>query len=187
MEIGNLLYVSEREDWRAWLEENFQREKEIWLIFPKKSTGKDRLAYNDAVEEALCFGWIDSIIKSVDEDNTAQRFSPRKAKSGYSQANKERLRWLSDHGLLHSSIQRAVSPILQEEFVFPKDIIDAVKANDEAWKNYQSFSPAYRRIRVAYIEAARNRPAEFEKRLSNFIRATEKNKFIGYGGIDKYF
>ena len=71
--------------------------------------------------------------------------------------------------------------------LFPKDILDAIKANSVAWKNYQTFAGAYKRIRVAYIDGARKRPEIFEKRLANFIKKTEQNKHIGYGGIDKYF
>ena len=77
MEIGKLLHVSDRESWRQWLENNFKTEKEIWLVFPDKASGKPRIQYNDAVEEALSFGWIDSIVKRLDEHSSAQRFSPR--------------------------------------------------------------------------------------------------------------
>ena len=75
MDIGKTLYVTNRKNWRAWLEKNFESEAEIWLVYPKKSSGKERILYNDAVEEALCFGWIDSIVKSMDEDHSVQRFS----------------------------------------------------------------------------------------------------------------
>jgi uncharacterized protein YdeI (YjbR/CyaY-like superfamily) len=187
MEIGKTLYVHHREDWRAWLEKNFDKAKEIWLVNPNKASGKPRLPYNDAVEEALCFGWIDSIIKKLDTDNAVQRYTPRSPKSAYSQQNKERLRWLAEHNLIHPTIQESVQSVLEEEFVFPPDILAAIKANPQAWKNYQSFSPAYQRIRVAYIDSARKRPEEFRKRLANFIKKTEQNKQIGYGGIDKYF
>ena len=88
------LYLADRKKWRAWLEKNFNTAKEIWLEFPKKSSGKPRIPYNDAVEEAICFGWIDSTIKTLDEETTIQRFSPRKPNSSYSQPNKERLGWL---------------------------------------------------------------------------------------------
>ena len=67
------------------------------------------------------------------------------------------------------------------------DILEAIKENKKAWENYRNFSPAYRRIRIAYIDAARNRPDEFKKRLTNFIKKTEQNKLIGYGGIEKYY
>ena len=187
MEIGKTLYVKDRKAWHEWLETNFEREKEIWLIYPAKDSGQARIQYNDAIEEALSFGWIDSIVKHLDEHSSAQRFSPRNPKSEYSQANKERLRWLAKKGRLHSSIRDSVERALRTEFVFPADIIEAIKENDKAWRNYQKFSPSYRRVRVAYIDGARNRPSEFKKRLSNFIKKTEQNKLIGFGGIEKYY
>ena len=113
MEIGKTLYIIDRADWRAWLEKHFEREPEIWLVFPKKATGKPSIVYNDAVEEALCFGWIDSIRKSLDDDHSVQRFSPRKPKSGYSQQNVERLHRLAENNLLHPSVADTVRPVLE--------------------------------------------------------------------------
>lgn len=187
MEIGETLYVIHRKDWREWLEGNFETADEIWLVYPNKASGKERIPYNDAVEEALCFGWIDSIVKSIDEHHAAQRFTPRRPKSSYSQPNKERLKWLAENKMLHSSILESIQPILEEKFVFPEDIIAAIKANPDAWKNYQAFAGAYKRIRIAYIDNARIRPEEFDKRLANFIKTAAQNKQIGIGGIDKYF
>ena len=120
MEIGEILYVVERGEWRRWLEANFESAREIWLVYPNKGSGEGRILYNDAVEEALCFGWIDSIIKKLDPLRAVQRFSPRKPKSGYSQQNKERLRWLAEEGLLHPSVRESVEEVLNEEFVFPR-------------------------------------------------------------------
>ena len=181
------LYVTSRKDWRAWLKKNFDIEKEVWLVYPKKASGKPRISYNDAVEEALCFGWIDSNVKSLDTETSAQRFTPRNPKSSFSQANKERLKWLLEKNLLHPSMQEIAKKVLKEKFVFPRDIVNAIKADAGAWNNYQKFSSAYKRIRVAYIDAARKRPEEFEKRLANFIKKTKENKQIGFGGIEKYY
>ncbi len=187
IEENRLLYVTERNEWRQWLQKNFDKEKEVWLIFPNKASGEPRLAYNDAVEEALCFGWIDSIVRSLDAHRAAQRFTPRNPKSGYSQPNKERLRWLAQHGLLHPSVEKAVQDILKEDFVFPADILEAIRKDEAAWKNFRGFSDAYKRIRIAYIDGARKRPDEFKKRLESFIRATRQNKLLGFGGIEKYY
>lgn len=88
---------------------------------------------------------------------------------------------------LHPSLKTTVEQVLKEQFVFPPDILEAIEKDPEAWKNYQRFSPAYQRIRIAYIEAARKRPEEFKKRLDNFIGKTRKNKRIGFGGIEKYY
>jgi uncharacterized protein YdeI (YjbR/CyaY-like superfamily) len=185
--IGKTLNARDREAWHEWLESNFSNEKEIWLICPGKDSGKPRMAYNDAVEEALSFGWIDSTVKRFDGHSSAQRFSPRKPNSEYSQANKERLRWLVRTGRLHPSVRESVEEALRAQFVFPPDIVQAIQENRKAWENYQRFSPAYRRIRVAYIDGARSRPDEFRKRLRNFIKNAEKGKLIGFGGIDKYY
>jgi hypothetical protein len=119
--------------------------------------------------------------------NSAQRFSPRNPKSDFSQANIERLKWLIKNGMLHPSVEDTAKKVTAQKFIFPTDIITAIKKNSEAWKNYQNFSPAYKRIRVAYIDAARKHPEQFEKRLRNFIKKTEKNKQIGFGGINKYY
>ena len=187
MNIGKTLYVIDRKEWRGWLEANFKTKKEIWLVYPNKDSGRPRIKYNDAVEEALSFGWIDSIVKRVSENSSAQRFSPRNLNKEYSQANKERLKWLIQEGKLHPSVQESVKTALKTEFLFPNDIIQKIQQNKKAWENYQAFSISYRRIRIAYINSARNRPDEFKKRLNNFMKKTEQNKLIGFGGIEKYY
>jgi uncharacterized protein YdeI (YjbR/CyaY-like superfamily) len=187
MEITNTLYVTDPQEWREWLEAHYKTESEIWLIYYKKDTGKPRIVYNDAVEQALCFGWIDSIVKKLDDERSVQRFSPRNPKSGYSQQNVERLRHLTAKDLVVDEVLASLGDILGREFVFPPDILDAVKADEQAWENYQNFSEPYKRIRIAYIEGARKRPEEFQKRLNNFIKMTRKNKLIGFGGIEKYY
>lgn len=94
MKISQTFYAPNRKTWRAWLKQHSSTEPEIWLIYYRQHTGQPRIPYNEAVEEALCFGWIDSTVKSLDAERIVQRFSPRKPKSPYSQANKERLRKL---------------------------------------------------------------------------------------------
>ncbi|NER15343.1 hypothetical protein GWK08_17950 [Leptobacterium flavescens] len=182
------IYITDRQEWRTWLEDHFKSKPEIWLVYPKKSAGKERILYNDAVEEALCFGWIDSTVKSLDPHHTIQRFTPRKAKSSFSQANRERLKWLEAQNMIHPSVLPAVKDVLKEAFEFPKDIISEIRKEPVAWENYQKLSDPYKRIRVAYIVAARKRPEEFQKRLLNFIEKTKENKLIrGFGGIEKYY
>lgn len=187
MEITQTLYITNKKDWRAWLKSNYKTEKEIWVVYPKKATGKPRIEYNDAVEEALCFGWIDSIVKKLDEEQTVQRFSPRKPKADYSQANKERLQTLVKQGKVIQEVADSLGDILTEEFEFPFDILEAIQSNKEAWKYYQKFSDPYKRIRIAFIDGARKRPEEFQKRLRHFIEMTGKNKMFGFGGIEKHF
>lgn len=181
-------YTSEREIWRKWLSENFETKSEIWFVFPMKQSGEKSLLYNDAVEEALCFGWIDSTIKHIDPTRRAQRFTPRKQGSPYSRPNIERLIWLNNRGMLHPSVRADVLPIIRAPYIFPNDILEVIKADTVAWKNYEKLSEPYKRIRIAYIDAARKRPDEFKKRLESFIKKTREGKIIaGYGGIDKYY
>lgn len=182
------LYLTERKAWREWLQKNFEKKKDIWLVYPKKSTGKPRIEYNTAVEEALCFGWIDSTVKSLDANHSIQRFTQRRPKSGYSQANKERLKWLYKEDKLHFSLKESVRALIDQEFKFPADILDEIRKNPKAWENYQKLSDPYKRIRIAYIDSARKRPEEFRKRMLNFIAKTQENQMIkGFGGIDKYY
>lgn len=187
MEVTKTLHVTDRKDWRKWLRGHYKTEKDIWLVYYKKETGKPRISYNDAVEEALCFGWIDSTLKSLDEKRSAQRFSPRKPKSPYSPANKERLRKLIKQRKVIKEVRKTLGNILEEKFEIPNDILNEIKANKESWKHFQTFSDAYKRIRIGFIEGARQRPEEFKKRLRYFIKMTEKNKQFGFGGIEKHY
>jgi uncharacterized protein YdeI (YjbR/CyaY-like superfamily) len=181
-------YFIDRQNWRKWLETNFEIKDDIWLEYPKKETGRERILYNDAVEEALCFGWIDSTVKSLNKETTIQRFCKRRNHSNYSQANKERLKWLFKKGLVHKSVIEDVEKVVHEKFIFPKDILAKIKMDKTTWNNYLKFSESYKRIRIAYIQGARKRPKEFNKRLDNFINNTKENKIIeGFGGIEKYY
>ena len=181
-------YTSDRNEWRAYLARHFETASEIWFVYPMKGSGEKSLSYNDAVEEALCFGWIDSTIRHTDELHRAQRFTPRRKGSPYSRPNIERLIWLEERGMIHPKVRESVLPVIRAPFLFPQDILDALRQDETVWANYQSFSQPYRRIRVAYIDAARARPREFEKRLNNFIEKTRRGKLImGYGGIEKYY
>ena len=184
---SKLLRQNDRKKWRAWLKKHYKLEGEIWLVYAKKHTGKSRISYNDAVEEALCFGWIDSIVKTVDDDHIAQRFSVRKNTSNWSQPNIERLRLLVDEGQVMPEVLETLPDLSGEDFEVPPDILEAIKATDEAWSNFQGFSAPYIRIRIAYIEAGRPRPEEFNNRLENFIKNSEQAKLIGQGGVEKYY
>lgn len=182
-----LLYVTNRDEWRDWLEQHYRSEREVWLVYHRKHTGKPRISYNDAVEEALCFGWIDSIVKGIDGERYAQRFSVRNPKTAYSQANKERLKALIQQGKVVEEVLATLGNLAEEQFEIPSDILEAIKANAQAWENFQEFSEPYIRVRIAFIDAARKRPEEFKKRLRYFIEMTERNKRLGFGGIEKVY
>ena len=179
MELGKTLYVTNRKAWRSWLAKHHGTEKEIWLVYCKKKSGKPRIPYNDAVEEALCYGWIDSTVKKIDEERTAQRFTPRREKSPLSEMNKERARRLIRAGKMTAVGLAKISAGIREKFVFPADIIAAIKKDNAAWKNFKKFPLAYRRIRVGFVNGARNRPAEFGKRLRYLIKMSARNRKFG--------
>lgn len=186
MQITKTLYVKSRNEWRNWLKKNYKTEKEIWLVFQNKSSGKTGITYEEAVEEALCFGWIDSIVKKTEKHSRVQRFTPRNPKSSYSQLNKERLKKLLRKKKVIASVKKTLGDLEKEKFVFPIDIIDEIRKNKEAWENYQNFSEAYKRIRIAFIDNARIRPDIFKVRLNYFIKMTAQNKQYGITGIEKY-
>jgi len=98
MQIGETLYVTHRDDLRKWLIDNHKSKKEIWLVQYKKATKKPSINYVEAVEEAICFGWIDSMEKSMDIERYATRFSPRRPKSNWTNTNKERARRMIAEG-----------------------------------------------------------------------------------------
>lgn len=180
MKIGKTIYLTKRKEWRSWLKKNYNKEKEIWLLFYKKSSGKPRISYNDAVEEALCFGWIDSIVKKIDNESFAQRFTPRRFGSPISEMNKERVRRLIKNKLMTNLGLRAIQFNRKEKFVISSDILNALKSNEQAWSNFQKFSLGYKRVRIGYIEDVRNYDKKmFQSRLDNFIKKTAKNIKFG--------
>jgi len=143
MEIGKTLYVTNRKEWRSWLAKNYNKEKEIWLVYYRKSSGKPRIPYNDAVEEALCYGWIDSNLKGINEEKFAQRFSPRKQASTLSEANKERIRQLIKQKKMTAAGLNAVAKVFNlskdraEQLTIAPDVLKALKADKQAWENFQ--------------------------------------------------
>src|SRR5688572_14161597 len=173
MEIGKTLRASNRKAWRKWLEGHHDKDREIWLIYPKKHTGKPRVPYGEAVEEALCFGWIDSTVKTIDKDSFAQRFSPRRSKSAWSQPNIERMKRLKRQGLMTpaglAAFQAAENR--KQKLEIRPDVLKMLKTDKEVWKNFQKFPESYKRIRIAYIENQRRHGAPaFKRSLRNFVK-----------------
>ena len=187
MELGKTLYLTDIKEWRSWLAKNHNKEKEIWLIYYRKSSGKPRMPYNDAVEEALCYGWIDSIQKGIDGERFAQRFTPRKPKSNLSEANRERIRRL----IMEGRMTRAGLEAVSESYDAAKDqaaagsiapdILEALKADELAWKNFQRLPEGYKRVRIGFIESRRRHGDEmFQRSLRHFVRMTARNKKFGF-------
>lgn len=175
MEITETLVVNDRSEWREWLAKNHATATEIWLIYVRGSG----IPYLHVVEEALCFGWIDGIAKKFDAERTAQRFTPRRPKSNWTELNKERARRLIASGLM-TDAGRAVLPDLSlAPLQIAPDILSALQAEPVIWENFQAFPDLYQRIRIRYLEDARSEPELFQKRLDNFLKKTRQNKLIG--------
>jgi len=188
MEVGKTLYAPDRKRWRSWLSKNHKTAQDIWLIYFKKESGKKRIPYNDAVEEALCYGWIDSIVKPRDAESWVQRFTPRRKGSPLSELNKERVRRLikakkmTRYGLdtIRHHMERKLSgKTALKEFTLPKDILRVLKSDPVVWRNFQGFSVSYKRIRIGWIDGVRRRPDVFQQRLRYFIKMTAQNKKFG--------
>jgi hypothetical protein len=186
MEITQTLYATDRDAWRAWLAEHHRTAKEIWLVYPRKASGKPRIPYNDAVEEALCFGWIDSTQKTLDDDHTAQRYSPRRQGIPYSQPNQERLRRMIAQDKVLPGVRENIGDLLEQPFEVPPDILRELQADEQAWGHLRRWSESYLRIRVAFIDAARDDPDEFRKRLRNFLDKSRQGKQYGFG-VESYY
>lgn len=163
-----------REEWRAWLGEHGQTKSEIWVLSEKPAA----VSYLDLVEEALCFGWIDGIGKRFSEAESAQRFSPRKPKSNWTELNKARARRLIRLGLM-TPAGAATLPDLDAPFEIPRDIHAALSAEGEAWAFFSSCSELYQRVRVGYVDEARKQSEEFARRLTNLLRQSAAGKQFG--------
>ena len=183
------LYIANRKDWRKWLEENHTTESEIWLVYYKKHTGKERIPYNDAVEEALCFGWIDSIIGRLDDEKYAQKFTPRKDKSNWSESNKKRVELLisqkkmTEAGL--AKIRKAKETGKWDQGIsFPEMHILHPEFKNEldnhpiAKENFEHYAPSYKKKIIGWISAAKKKETRF-KRIREAIDILEKNQKLG--------
>lgn len=180
MEIHNLLDVKSRTELREWLIHNHKTEKECWVVVKRgRPTDDNTFWYFDAVEEALCFGWIDSTTKKIAEDVTAQKLCPRKPRSNWSELNKERCRRMERLGLM-TDAGRAVLPDMSSNgFIIDKDILQRLQFDPVVWNNFCQLPDLYRRIRIDTIQIKKNQPELFESRLNKFTENTRKGLLYG--------
>ncbi|WP_422124647.1 YdeI/OmpD-associated family protein [Planococcus sp. X10-3] len=179
MEIENLLKVTSRQELRAWLEEYSTTEQCCWVVVSMaKRPGV--IQYLDAVEEALCFGWIDGIRKKISATETAQRFSPRKNRSNWTELNKERVRRLEKLGLMKEQGLKILPDMRAESFTIDPEIEARLKEDAQVYQNFLNFPELYRRIRIDNIQGYKEYDPEiFNKRLDKFIQNTRENKMYG--------
>ncbi len=178
MEIENLLRVTTRLALRDWFEENSKTEKFCWVIV-SITEQSEVIQYLDAVEEALCFGWIDGIKKKISDTELAQRLSPRKKNSNWTELNKERVRRLYQLGLMKEEGLRVLPDMRPESFTIDADIKTRLKEDEQLYQNFINFPDLYQRIRIDTIQSYKNEPNIFNKRLKKFIENTRENKMYG--------
>lgn len=189
MNADKLLYVNDRKTWRAWLEKHHQTVSEIWLIYYKKGSGRPRIPYEDAVEEALCFGWIDSLVKRLDEARYLQKFTPRRASSNWSQSNLRRARKLVREGRMteaglacaRAALRAGTAapapkpmPTTKSRTTLPPEFRTALQARPAAWKNFRAFAPGYQRNYIHWITTAK-REATRTRRIAEAVRLAAQN------------
>jgi uncharacterized protein YdeI (YjbR/CyaY-like superfamily) len=189
MKITEKLHVTNRDDWRAWLSQNYYTEKEVWLIHYKRHTGKPRIPYDDAVEEALCFGWIDSLVKKIDDEKFARKFTPRKDKSKWSEANKKRATKMIKEGKMKraglAKIREAknngewfkTAPV-KKDLEIPAYIRKAFATNEKALDNFNNLANGYKRQLVGWITSAKKEETR-KRRLAEAIQLLGQNKKLG--------
>lgn len=179
------LYVVTRFEWRKWLEKNHLNTDEVWLIYYKKPSGKPRIPYVDAVEEALCFGWIDGKIRRINEDYFIQRFTPRRPCSRWSKYNIDRVRSLIEKGQMRREGLEAFQKLLdnpdlaseninEDNPLIPDDLINALSRNSKAYDNFIKFSVSTRRLYIAWLNSAKKQDTR-PKRIEKIIDRAEKN------------
>jgi uncharacterized protein YdeI (YjbR/CyaY-like superfamily) len=169
-----------------WLEKKHASEKEIWLIYYKKHTKKPTVAYNEAVEEALCFGWIDSIVKRIDDETYMQKYTPRKDNSIWSQANKKRTEKMISEGKMtkagfdkieiakkNGQLEKAYTS--QKKIEMPDYLEKELKKNELAWNNFNNFASSYQNMYIGWVTAAKRLETR-EKRITAVIARSVKNQ-----------
>lgn len=180
MEIKNLLPAKNRDELREWLIKNHKTEDECWVVVKRgRPIDNGTFWYIDAVEEAMCFGWIDSTTKKMSNGITAQRLAPRRKGSVWSELNKERCRRMERLGRM-TNAGRSVLPDMSENgFVIDKDILTALQADQEIWENFQNFPPLYQRVRIDTIQIKKKQPDLFNSRLQKLLENTKVGVMYG--------
>jgi len=184
------LLLENRPAWRAWLAANHDRESEIWLVYYKKKTGKICVDYSASVEEALCYGWVDSLIKTLDGSKYARKFTPRKENSQWSPSNIKRVQQLipsglmTEHGLAKVAAAKRTgcwdNPVSKPKLKFEMhpDFAIALSENEDAQQTFNQLAPSYQKQYLAWIEVAK-RPETKKRRIAESIRLLSAGKKLG--------
>jgi uncharacterized protein YdeI (YjbR/CyaY-like superfamily) len=183
------LYVKNRKKWRDWLSEHHDKSNGIWLVFYKKHTGKSTLEYDEVVEEALCFGWIDSIIKKIDDEKYVRKITPRKVDSRWSELNKKRVAKLMKQGLMTEAVIGKIkeakasglwnqSDHFQISHDIPKELEIELTKNRKAKNFLDQLAPSYKKHFIGWITVAKRQETK-NRRVRESIDLLEKGKKLG--------
>ncbi len=186
---STLLHVVTRDAWRNWLEQHHVIEHEVWLVYYKKESGQPRISYDDAVEEALCFGWIDSIVKRLDNDRFAQKFTPRVNIRKWSEINKQRLRKMIDAGRMTpaglakigdalDSRETETPPPYKHVFTLSTDLEAHLRKNKSAWAFFETLPPSQQKLYVRWIMSAVKEETRL-KRVKESIKLLANKQRLG--------
>jgi uncharacterized protein YdeI (YjbR/CyaY-like superfamily) len=188
MKISKTLYVQDRDEWRSWLDKNHLVENEIWLIYYKQHTGKPRISYDAAVEEALCYGWIDSNIQRIDDEKYAQKFTPRKNNTNWSELNKKRVKKLIEEGKMTSAGLEKINLSSDEKpgkrnsgnisLEVPDVLLQLLKQNKTAIENFNNYAASYKKQFIMWINAAKKEETR-NKRIMESVELISRNEKLG--------
>ncbi|MGA3068572.1 MAG: YdeI/OmpD-associated family protein [Tepidisphaeraceae bacterium] len=182
------LHVTNRDQWRAWLADHHKSETDIWLIFFKKHAAKPGITYDHAVEEALCFGWIDSIVRRIDDQRYAQKFTPRRDSAKWSSSNIQRMRMLIRDGrmtqaglakfdpkLLEKEPRKKQAPKKTRDPKLPQFVRQALIANPMALEHFETLPPSHRRRYLQWILSAKKEETR-ERRLKQAVSMLQQKR-----------
>ena len=185
------IHPKTRAGWRSWLEKNHKRSDGVWLIFYRTSTGRRRLSWEDAVREALCFGWIDSKVKPIDDERYKQIFTPRKPRSAWSKINKRYIDELIEAGLMTDAGLRAVDVAKQngawsllepvDALIVPADLESALRGSERAREAYEALSNSAKRAVLYSLYSARREETR-AKRVADALAELEGAESLGREG-----
>jgi uncharacterized protein YdeI (YjbR/CyaY-like superfamily) len=187
MEITKTTYAANRTEWRAWLEQHHATETEVWLVYTKKGCGKPSATYLESLEEALCYGWIDSLIQKIDDEKYARKFNPRRAGSKWSDLNKHLVAKLIKEGRMTGAGLATVDFTLPEadaprpkrpELPLPDWLKAGLMISSKAWENFNNLPPSHRREYIGWIADAKKEETR-QRRIREAIEKLEKDERLG--------
>ena len=191
MEITEVFYPKKRNQWRSWLKRHHAKKKEVWVRKPHKASGLPVISYDDLVEECLCFGWIDGVVKKYNDESSVQRITPRRKKGSFlSELNRQRI-WKLQR--LDLKTPAGIEPIADQigspddPFEIPDWIAKKLKQHQKVWRQFQAFPVYYQRLKMSWIAETRGGGQKendiarqvAEQRLDHLIKMTSQNKRYG--------